>query len=93
MEEQLSKFYTIAILKKFQDKIKALVNCSPSLIQVEGLNSTYEVNERIKRKGGKNEVKSFEVMCQSKEQEANCISCSLRFRGIVCRRAVCVRTY
>ena len=61
MEEQLSKIYAFGIFKKFQDEIKALMNCSISLFRHDGSTIIYEVKERIKKKDGKMEHRNFEV--------------------------------
>ncbi|XP_008784351.2 protein FAR1-RELATED SEQUENCE 6-like [Phoenix dactylifera] len=91
MEEQLSKIYTIDIFVKFQDEVKALVYCHPSLIRKDGLMYIFEVRERIRGKEGKMmEQKNYEVMFNPNDQEAQCICHSFQYRGILCRHVLSV---
>lgn len=91
MEQQLCKVYTIDMFKKFQEEIKALVYCFPSLIKVDGQISIFEVQEHVRAKDGETiEQNNFEVRYNENELEIACICCSFQFRGILCRHALSV---
>ncbi|XP_072953226.1 protein FAR1-RELATED SEQUENCE 6-like [Typha angustifolia] len=94
MEEQLSEIYTIDIFMKFQDEVKALVYCHPSLIKTDGSVHTFEVKERIRVKESKvMEQKIYEVIFKESGQDVQCICCSYQFRGILCRHALSVLNF
>nr|CAD1827364.1 unnamed protein product [Ananas comosus var. bracteatus] len=94
MEEQLSEIYTIDIFAKFQDEVKALLYCHPSLIKADGSVYMFEVRERTRVKESKiMEQKNCEVIFEANSQEVRCICCSFQSRGILCRHALSVLNF
>ncbi|XP_008785831.2 protein FAR1-RELATED SEQUENCE 6-like [Phoenix dactylifera] len=94
MEDQLRKIYTVDMFKKFQEEVKAILYCIPSLVRVDGPVSTFEVKEPIQMKDGNMmENRNYEVIYNSQEQDLRCICCSFQFRGIICRHALSVLNF
>ncbi|XP_072969791.1 protein FAR1-RELATED SEQUENCE 6-like isoform X1 [Typha angustifolia] len=91
MEEQLSKLYTLNIFRKFQDELKATLNCHALLAKIDGSISTFEVKECAFTEGGGILMnKSYEVVHSSEEFEVQCNCGSFQFNGILCRHALSV---
>ncbi|XP_072974450.1 protein FAR1-RELATED SEQUENCE 6-like [Typha angustifolia] len=94
MEQQLSKVYTFNMFKMFQDEMKALTYCTPSLVKIDGLVSIFQVIEHVSSKDGRTiEQKSYEVLYNENELEVRCICCCFQFKGIICRHVLSVLTY
>ncbi|OAY85215.1 Protein FAR1-RELATED SEQUENCE 6, partial [Ananas comosus] len=94
MEQQLCKFYTMKMFKTFQDEIKALTYCTPSLVKVDGLVSFFEVIDHTRVKDGLAlEQKSYEVLYSENGFEFSCICGYFQFKGILCRHVLSVLNY
>ncbi|XP_020269084.1 protein FAR1-RELATED SEQUENCE 6-like isoform X2 [Asparagus officinalis] len=94
MEDQLRKIYTVDMFKKFQEEIKAILYCIPSLVRVDGPVSTFEVKEPLRMKDGNQmETKDYEVTYNSNEQDVRCICCYFQSIGILCRHTLSVLNF
>ncbi|XP_020691795.1 protein FAR1-RELATED SEQUENCE 6 [Dendrobium catenatum] len=94
MEDQLRKLYTVDMFKKFQEEVKAILYCIPSLVRVDGPVSIFEVKEPLRMKDGNQmENKNYEVTYTSNELEVRCICCSFQMTGILCRHTLSVLNF
>nr|CAD1842989.1 unnamed protein product [Ananas comosus var. bracteatus] len=95
MEDQLRKVYTVDMFKRFQEEVKAILYCIPSLLCVDGSTSTFEVKEPIQMKDGSViENKKYEVIYNNtSEIGVQCVCCSFQMRGILCRHALSVLNF
>lgn len=94
MEDQLRKAYTVDMFKKFQEEVKAILYCIPSLVRVDGSVSVFEVKEPLRMKDGNQmENKDYEVIYNSKEQDVRCICCYYQSIGILCRHTLSVLNF
>ncbi|KAE9591569.1 putative transcription factor FAR family [Lupinus albus] len=92
-ELQLSKLYTNAIFRKFQDEVVMMPSCfSITEIQTSGSIVTYMVKE------GQGEeivqdVTHCEVMYDKAGAEVRCVCSCFNFKGYLCRHALCILNY
>lgn len=94
MEEKLSKLYTLNMFQKFQEELKATIQCNISILKVDGSVTYFEVRDcgfqkdsaDFKRRG----AKCFEVSYDACGSGVECICQRFHFEGIVCRHALCV---
>ncbi|PKA63437.1 Protein FAR1-like sequence 6 [Apostasia shenzhenica] len=94
MEDQLRQLYTVDMFKKFQEEVKAILYCIPSLVRVDGQISIFEVKEPFRMKDGNQiENKDYEVTYNSNELEVRCICCSFQMTGILCRHILSVLNF
>ncbi|XP_068660353.1 protein FAR1-RELATED SEQUENCE 6-like [Aristolochia californica] len=94
MERQLSEWYTNNMFKQFQDEVKALMYCTPSLVRVDDAVAAFEVKERrMVKEGTKMEHLKYEVLYNANEMGVVCICRSFEFRGILCRHALSVLNF
>lgn len=94
MEDQLRKLYTVDMFKKFQEEVKAILYCIPSLVRVDGPISIFEVREPLRMKDGNQmESKNYEVIYSSTELAVRCICCSFQMIGILCRHILSVLNF
>ncbi|XP_020586984.1 protein FAR1-RELATED SEQUENCE 6-like isoform X1 [Phalaenopsis equestris] len=94
MEEKLSKLYTSNMFQKFQEELKAAIQCNVSILKIEGSVTYFEVRECGFRKNGEDGkgggFKNFEVLYNACRNEVECICQGFNFVGIVCRHALSV---
>ncbi|KAI0511390.1 hypothetical protein KFK09_012020 [Dendrobium nobile] len=94
MEEKLSKLYTVNMFKKFQEELKATIQCSISILKVDGSVTYYEVREcgfqKESTEGKIRGFKDFEVSYNACGSEVECICQRFNFEGILCRHALSV---
>ncbi|XP_039143269.1 protein FAR1-RELATED SEQUENCE 6-like [Dioscorea cayenensis subsp. rotundata] len=93
MEEQIRKVYTVDMFKKFQEEVKAILYCIPTLIQVDGLISIFEVRECVKMKDGKEVNKNYGVTYNANEADVQCNCGSFQHGGILCRHSLSVLNF
>lgn len=94
MEDQLRKVYTVDMFKKFQEEVKAILYCIPSLVRVDGPMSIFEVKEPLRmRDGNQMDNKNYEVTYNANEQDVRCICCSFQSMGILCRHTLSVLNF
>lgn len=91
IEKQFQEAYTNTKFKEFQDELKGKIYCYPSLVEEQGLVSTYKVSEDVKV-GDKWKDVFWNVSFNQKEIEVHCTCCLFEFRGILCRHALAVLT-
>ncbi|KAG0502367.1 hypothetical protein HPP92_002439 [Vanilla planifolia] len=94
MEDQLRRLYTVDMFKKFQEEVKAILQCNPSLVRVDGSVSVFEVKESTRSKDGNlMDSKNFDVTYISSELEVRCFCCSFQMIGILCRHTLSVLNF
>lgn len=92
-ELQLSKLYTNAIFRKFQDEVLMMPTCfNVSEIQTNGSAVTYMVTEHEGLESSSH-ARHFEVMYDKAGAEVRCICSCFNFKGYLCRHALYILNY
>ena len=92
-ELQLSKLYTNAIFRKFQDEVGMMSSCfSITQIQTNGSIVTYMVKERQGEEHVR-DARHFEVTYDKAGAEVRCSCSCFNFKGYLCRHALCILNY
>ncbi|XP_010033973.2 protein FAR1-RELATED SEQUENCE 6 [Eucalyptus grandis] len=88
-ELQLSKLYTGYIFMKFQKEVEGMYSCfSTRQVNVDGLVTTYTVQEHVELEDGQREARDFEVLFNGSEMEVFCACGLFNLRGYLCRHAL-----
>lgn len=92
-ELQLSKLYTNAVFRKFQDEVVMMSSCfSITQTQTSGSIVTYMVKEREGEEPAR-DARNFEVMYDNAGAEVRCICSCFNFKGYLCRHALYILNY
>ncbi|CAL5184085.1 unnamed protein product [Lathyrus oleraceus] len=92
-ELQLSKLYTNAIFRKFQDEVVMMSSCfCVSQIQTNESIVTYMVKEHQLEESVRDD-RHFEVMYDKAVAEVRCICSCFNFKGYLCRHALYILNY
>ncbi|XP_027338246.1 uncharacterized protein LOC113852205 [Abrus precatorius] len=92
-ELQLSKLYTNAIFRKFQDEVVMMSSClSVTQTETNGSIVTYMVKERQGEEPVR-DSRHFEVMYDKAGAEVRCICSCFNFKGYLCRHALYILSY
>ncbi|TKY72330.1 FAR1-RELATED SEQUENCE 8 [Spatholobus suberectus] len=93
-ELQLSKLYTNAVFRKFQDEVVMMSSCfNITQTQTSGSIVTYMVKEREGEEEPVRDARHFEVMYDKAGAEVRCICSCFNFKGYLCRHALYILNY
>ncbi|WVY92633.1 hypothetical protein V8G54_031721 [Vigna mungo] len=92
-ELQISKLYTNAVFRKFQDEVMMMSSCfSITQTQTSGSTVTYMVKER-EVEDPATDSRHFEVMYDKAGTEVRCICSCFNFKGYLCRHALYILNF
>ncbi|RDX91581.1 Protein FAR1-RELATED SEQUENCE 6, partial [Mucuna pruriens] len=92
-ELQLSKLYTNAVFRKFQDEVVMMSSCfTITQSQTSGSIVTYMVKESEGEEPVRDD-RHFEVMYDKAGAEVRCICSCFNFKGYLCRHALYILNY
>ncbi|PIN09368.1 hypothetical protein CDL12_18046 [Handroanthus impetiginosus] len=93
-EFQLSKVYTKEMFKKCQIEVEGMYSCfNTKQVTINGPIVTFVVKERIEVEGSEKEVRHYEVLYETTQNEVRCICSLFNFKGYLCRHALSVLNY